>query len=75
MRWQLLDVLPPLDTLVLLWMPHDMGPVLGRRSKTEDGGWEWTLNLEKTHAGTGDWVTVSSAAPIRWAVITPPILP
>lgn len=64
MRWQQLDILPPIDTLVLIWLED--GPALARRvDGSKDSGWYWQLEGE---------FDASPDEVIRWANITPPRL-
>jgi len=67
MRWQTLDVLPPLDELVLIWV--DDLPTLARRTDGFSDSPHWAWVQDGYHAAH-----FSSAQPDRWAVIQPPIL-
>ena len=65
MRWQELDVLPPLDLVVLIWV--DDRPALAARQEddSESPGWHWAVDSYRDER-------YSAAAPLRWANITPP---
>lgn len=63
MRWQELDVLPPLDLTVLIWIDDE--PMLAKRMEDSDESPHWVWLVRGLD-------TVSAAAPLRWANITPP---
>lgn len=66
MRWQQLDILPPLDTLVLLWLEN--GPILGQRIESVHAqlGWVWLKQDEDRDE------TISPATPLMWATVQRP---